>query len=139
MAKVYDALKRVEAERSRQLAARPPAPAAPERRIPLWWRLSLRLAGKERRSRAAGENADAAQQLEAILQRLQVLEEQARSVAPSLQEQVARAVEANLSVLRADLDERIRPLQDEIARVHRRLVALIAIALVGLAALWFAA
>jgi len=91
----------------------------------------------------AGTSAEFAQQFEAILQRLDSLEDQAKDVAFSLQEQVARAVEVKIDALRVELEGRIRSaswqVQEEIARVRRRVMALIAIVLAGLVAFWFAA
>lgn len=147
MAKVYDALKQVEAERSRQLQAEARAVRALERRDePKFWRR-----WSERLARNGGENgngvgrpaANAAssthvrevvtaapdpsvrQHMDTILGRLDAFEHLARERLPEMERNLLTVLESRIDTVEREVASSVstigRQMREEVAALHRRL------------------
>jgi len=142
MAKVYDALKQVEAERSRQLQAEARAARSLEPRDEpkFWRRWSERLTGNgeeepadgRTRNRGASPLREAVapdpavrQRIEAILGRLDALENLAKERLPELEHDLLQRIEGRIATVEREVGSSVstlsRQMREEIASLHRRI------------------
>jgi len=133
MAKVYDALKRVQEERAR--VARPPltvgAAAEPVGGLhppPAWRRWSASLA---RGFGAVADRPDTAviERMDSVLRRLDVLDQSAVTKLSQAEERLVRAVEARLEALEKDFAGQLQAVLDAQSRRMAQLTGRISIAL----------
>lgn len=153
MAKVYDALKQVEAERSRQLRAmaRPPA-GVPNSEPRFWQRWSGRLNGNGNGGAGANGNGDGhaveaaaapdlgvRQHLDAILGRIDAFEHMARQRLPELERNLHQVLEDRIEMVEREMAASVSTLGNqmrrEVAGLNRRVSVLLGAVAVLLVAL----
>lgn len=142
MAKVYDALKQVEAERSRQLrAASAPVRVVPREEPKFWRRWSDRLGrnGAEVRTETTTDNG-MRQHVDTILGRLDAFENLASRKIPEMERNLLQLLEARIESVEREVGASVSSLgnqmRQDVAVLNRRLslllgaVALLLVALI---------
>ena len=144
MAKVYDALKQVEAERSRQLSSA--AEASRQRSRPvarpepnLWKRFSGRFAGQNGTDEPMPSEVPLTDRSEAILTRLDTCEQLVATRMPELEQQMRQHLESRIGALEresaASLATLSNQMRRDVAMLNRRVSLLAGGLLVLLTAL----
>ena len=129
MAKVYDALKRVQEQRSRQAGASSEGLSPPEvfKMLPTpavrrrWFASWTRAAGQSETTRS--NNNAIVDQVEGLLHRLDRLEQHASTNLPAVERHVVEAIDARLRTLEQELTARMAELLAEHGRRAERLSA----------------
>ncbi len=141
MAKVYDALKQVEAERSRQLRAVPQrTPAAARVETNFWRRWSERLAGGvDGTEKPVAPDHAMRERIDTILGRLDAFESLASRRIPEIERNLLQLLESRIDAVEREVGSSVSTLghqmRQDVAVLNRRLSALLVAVAVLLVAL----